>query len=251
MRNSVLLATCLCVAAAVAGCSTIHGKESLVKSDAVATGFINKTMKIDGKERRYVVYVPNNYTPKKQWPLVLFLHGSGERGDDGLLQTDVGIAHAIRKNPKWFPCIVVMPQCPNDVWWDKAIADFETALGSAEKEYNIDPERVYMTGLSMGGFGTWMYGAMHPERFAALMPLCGGGKPEDGPALAKTPIWAFHGDQDKAVPVAKSREMVEAVKKAGGEIKYTEYPKVEHNCWDATYGDQDAIKWLLKQRKAR
>ncbi len=219
-----------------------------MKSGGIATGFVNKIMTVKGKERRYVVYVPHDYTPEKAWPLVLFLHGSGERGKDGLLPTEVGIGRAIRLHADRFPCLVVIPQCPDDVWWDKAIEDFETAVADTEKEYNIDPSREYLTGLSMGGYGTWMYGAKNPGRFAALAPICGGGKPDDAPVLAKTPIWAFHGADDKTVPPEKSREMVEAVKKAKGNIKYTEIPTTGHNSWDAAYDDPDTMKWLLKQR---
>jgi len=222
-----------------------------MKEKGISTGFINKTMTIKGKERCYVVYVPHGYTPDKEWPLILELHGSGERGDDGLAQTEVGIGRAIRLHPDRFPCIVVLPQCPDGVWWDKAVEDFETALAQTEKEYRIDPARVYLTGLSMGGFGTWMYGAAHPERFAALVPICGGGKPEDAAGLAKVPIWAFHGADDKTVPPAMSQKMVEAVKKAGGDIQYTEVPKTGHNSWDTAYGEADTIKWLLKQRRGK
>jgi predicted peptidase len=117
--------------------------------------------------------------------------------------------------------------------------------------YTIDPKRIYLTGLSMGGFGTWGFAPSHIDTFAALMPICGGGSKKDAPALAKLPIWAFHGGDDETVPAEKSREMVEAVKAAGGKVKYTEYPGVGHNSWDAAYGDPEAIEWLLKQRKKR
>ena len=233
------------------GCATTTGKGSHMASKTAATGFIDKAMIVSGKEHRYVVYVPRGYTPEKAWPLILFLHGAGERGDDGLLQTEVGIGRAIRRNADRFPCLVVMPQCPKNVWWDKAFDEMETALGQTEKEYSVDPARVYLTGLSMGGYGAWIYGAAHADRFAALVPICGGSHPEDAERLAIIPIWAFHGADDQTVPPAKSREMVDAIKKAKGNIKYTEFPGIGHNSWDAAYDDPNTIKWLLKQRKGK
>jgi predicted peptidase len=208
-------------------------------------------MDVNGAKRAYVVYVPRDYTPHKAWPLIMFLHGMGERGSDGLQQTQVSIATAIRWHADRFPCLVVMPQCPGDVHWDKAADDIDTALANTRSEYNVDPDRIYLTGLSMGGFATWSYGAHRLDVYAALMPICGGGDPNDAPRLAKAPIWAFHGADDKTVPPQRSREMVEAVKKAGGKINYTEYPGVPHNSWDKTYDDPEAIKWLLCQRKGR
>ncbi len=236
----------------LAGCITpktrrILGMAALKSGEE--TGFINKTMVVNKKPRPYVVYVPRNYDPKKKWPCILFLHGAGERGDDGLLQTTQGLGNAIRAHADWFPCIVVMPQCPKGVWWDKAVKDITMALELTRRQYSIDDDRIYLSGLSMGGFATWMYGAARVDEFAALLPICGGGRIEDAPALARIPIWAFHGDADSVVPVEESRKMVKAVKAAGGKIKYTEYPGVDHNSWDKTYNDHKVIRWLLRQRR--
>ena len=253
-----LLGIALCAATLVAGCATDGGKgvfkssqrKTAVKAPSgLQTGFLDKVMEVDGKLRRYVVYVPYEYAPSQQWPLILFLHGAGERGDDGLKQSAVGIGHAIRMQSDRFPAIVVMPQCPEDIWWDKALGDVRTVLEESRKEFNVDPDRIYLTGLSMGGFGTWIYGAMEIDTFAALMPICGGGKIEDAATLAKRPIWAFHGGADTTVKPEESRKMVDAIKKAGGNIQYTEYKDVGHNSWDATYSDPKAIEWLLAQRR--
>jgi len=206
-------------------------------------------MDVGGASRTYVVYVPENYDPARRWPLVVFLHGMGERGDDGLIQSEVGIGTAIRRNEGRFPCIVVMPQCPDDRKWTDAFDHIDRAIAGVSKDYTIDPDRMLLTGLSMGGFGTWSYGAEHADRFAALMPICGGGNVEDAPALATLPIWAFHGGSDETVPPQRSREMVEAVEAAGGDIRYTEYPEAGHNSWDRAYGDPEAIAWLLAQKK--
>jgi predicted peptidase len=217
----------------------------------IATGFINKRIEIDGTERRYVVYVPRQYDPEKKWPLILFLHGAGERGNDGLLQTEVGIGRAIRKHADWFPCLVLMPQCPERMWWDGARKDVEQTLEKTLREYNIDPDRVYLTGLSMGGYACWMYGAEHAEKFAALMPICGGGREKDASSLATLPIWAFHGASDDVVSPEESRKMVKAVRDAGGNIQYTEFEDTGHNSWDKAYGEEKHIKWLLQQRRQR
>lgn len=249
MSGKTTLALVMVTAMTFGGCVTHRMSGTKAEKAGIATGFINKSMKVDGKDRDYVVYVPREYDPSKKWPLIVFLHGAGERGSDGLIQSDVGLGRAIRTNPERFPCIVVMPQCPAKVWWDKALDDIEASYAKTVAEYSIDPARVYLTGLSMGGYATWGYGAEHVDRYAALIPICGGGKTEDAAALAKVPIWAFHGTVDDVVKVDESRKMVEAVKAAGGKIKYTEYPKLNHNSWDATYSDPKVIEWLLAQKR--
>lgn len=231
---------------------------------AVETGFLNAVARMGDQSMPYVVYVPRDYVAEKQWPVILFLHGAGERGDNGLAQTGTGIGTAIRRNPERFPCLVVMPQCPNGRGWGARIGNLvdespETAqlalaaLDATMKRYRCDPDRVYLTGLSLGGFGSWYIAAKNPQRFAAVIPVCGGGDPAQmaGP-LKDLPIWAFHGDQDQAVLPARSREMVEAIKAAGGtKVKYTEYPGVGHNSWDRAYGDAEVIAWLLAQRRGQ
>lgn len=215
----------------------------------IPTGFINKSMDVRGTNRLYAVYVPREYDPSKKWPLIVFLHGAGERGDDGLLQTEVGLPNAIRRYADWFPAVVVIPQCPEGSWWDKAIEDIERSYELTREQYNIDSERIYLTGLSMGGYATWMYGAQHSDRWAAMLPICGGGNVEDAPALAKVPIWAYHGADDTTVKPEESRKMVEAVKRAGGTIQYTELEKTDHNSWDPAYRNKKVIRWLFKQKK--
>jgi predicted peptidase len=246
MRLMLLLAA---AAVGAAGCVTTNIKGIAAMEAGLETGFINKTGLVDGKPNYYSVYVPREYDPAKQWPVILFLHGMGQRGSDGLNQTDVGLPSAIRKNPDRFPCLVVMPQCRDDRFWDEDAARAEQALKQTMAQYNVDPDRLYLTGLSMGGYGTWIYGARKTDVFAALMPVCGGGRVEDAPQLSRLPIWAFHGAEDEVVPVKETRVMVDAVAEAGGEIRYTEYPEVGHNCWDEAYNDPKAIRWLLEQRR--
>lgn len=235
---------------------------------SMKTGFIKKSTPVHGTPERYTVYVPEDYTADKQWPLIVFLHGAGERGDDNEAPRMQGIAEVIEKTPERVPAIVLIPQCPKDQIWNTRHDQLEALMATTRDEYNIDDARIYLTGLSMGGYGTWLWGALHTDTFAALIPICGGGDPHDiqklldvgggNPygsmasrlrALATVPIWAFHGAEDEAVPVDRSRFMVEEIKKRGGNVKYTEYEGVGHNSWDKAYQESDAIEWLLKQRK--
>jgi len=229
------------------------------------TGFLDRTLTIQGNEYKYQVFVPADWTTKNKWPVILFLHGAGERGDDGLIQTEVGIGTAIRRYRSRFPAVIVMPQCRKDVWWtDPAMADMAMkALELSQKEFRGDPQRTYLTGLSMGGYGTWYLAANHPGKFAAIAPICGGIlRPDDSrkqPAedtrpyteaaqkVGKTPVWIFHGGDDPVVPVAESQRMAEAIKAVGAEVHYTEYPGVGHNSWEKAYAEPDFTTWLLSQ----
>ncbi len=241
-------------------------------SARVDTGFLDRTVSISGKSYRYQVYVPADYRSKKSWPVMLFLHGSGERGSDGLLQTEVGLPRAIRQNSSRFPFVVVIPQCSNDTTWDAPDMEAQAmaALDASIKEFHGDVSRVYLTGMSMGGYGVWQFAIDHPGRFAALVPVCSGVRalsdmPElrvtivDNPKISdpyaeiarrvgKTPVWIFHGDADDAVPVDEARHMAAALKAAGGNYKYTEYPGVGHNSWDKAYYEPDLVPWLLEHR---
>ncbi len=240
------------------------------------TGFLDRTISVGGETYRYQVFVPNNWNKHQKWPVILFLHGYGERGVTGLLQTDVGIGHAIRKYPGELPFIVVMPQCRADkattVWTNDPAMEQQAlaALDASIHEFHGDPNRVYLTGLSMGGYATWDLAAKYPHRFAAYAPICGGihgppEYPEVGVALAKdpkisdpyaetarligsTPVWMFHGDADPSVPVEESRKMYAALQAAHANVKYTEYPGVPHNSWDKAYAEPDLFPWLLQHK---
>ena len=230
------------------------------------TGFLDRSLSLHGAIYKYQVFVPDNWSSNQKWPMILFLHGAGERGTDGLIQTQVGIATAIRNDRSRFPAVVVMPQCLKDHSWNKP--DMEevalAALAAASKEFKGDRKRTYLTGLSMGGYGTWALAAAYPNKFAAVVPICGGILlPDDSrkqpdsdriPYLeaakkigTKLPIWVFHGDADPAVPVSESRHMVEALKAADANVRYTEYPGVGHNSWDKAYADPEFMTWLLSK----
>jgi len=205
---------------------------------------------------RYMLFVPADYARQaKPWPLLLFLHGLGEASHDNLeLVKTHGPAKIVESRPD-FPFVVVTPQLSPPAG---GIADVPTAwkpeplialLDHVMAQVRIDPTRVYVTGLSMGGYGTWRLVAAYPERFAAAVPICGGGEPEAmACALRRVPIWAFHGARDTVVPLKRTLDMVHAVRRAGGNVRLTVYPDVEHNSWAPTYDNPVVYDWLLSHR---
>jgi predicted peptidase len=212
-------------------------------------GFITKVYKGPEGEGKYVVYIPKTYTGDKEFPLILFLHGAGETGSDGEKQVKVGLGPAIKKMTN-FPFIAVFPQSQKRSW-QAGGADAKRALSilaEVQQSYKVDSKRIYLTGLSMGGFGTWSLAAAFPERWAAIAPICGGGDPKTAEKIKHIPCWCFHGDADKAVNVSQSRNMIEALKKVGAEPHYTEYEKVGHNSWDRAYATAELFEWFLKQK---
>jgi len=220
-------------------------------ADPPKTGWQDRVFKEAGGEVKYVLFVPPGYDPEKAYPVVLFLHGAGESGTDGKKQATVGLGKVVKKKEKDFPAIVIFPQSQKGGWGANS-AEGKRALAILDevcKEYKTDAKRIYLTGLSMGGFGTWSIAAAHPERWAAIVPVCGGGSPASAEKFKDLPCWAFHGDMDTTVKADKSREMIEALKKAGGTPKYTEYPGVGHNSWDKAYGTEELYDWLFKQAR--
>jgi len=236
------------------------------------TGFLNRKVTVGSTTYAYQVYLPANWSADQKWPVILFLHGAGERGNDGLIQTEVGMGGAIRRHVSRFPAVVVFPQCARDSWWTLPAMQAQAleALEKSIQEFNGDRDRLYLTGLSMGGYGTWGIAAQNPEKFAALVPICGGIRRPDElrsqqqtPAsqpdpyaeaaqrVGKTPVWVFHGGADPVVPPSESRKMVEAIKAAGGDVRYTEYEGVGHNSWDKAYTDPELAKWLFTQKLAK
>ena len=177
---------------------------------------------------------------------MVFLHGAGERGADVQLVRKTGLTQTLERRGAT-PYVMIAPQCPSGGWWDTAALD--KLLDQALTDYRVDKQRVVLTGLSMGGFGTWKWGAEHPERFAALIPICGGGKSETVASLKGMPIWGFHGDADSAVKLNLGQTMVDAAKKAGADVKFTIYPGVGHNSWDKAYGEPELEGWILAKKK--
>ena len=193
----------------------------------------------------YLLYLPKDYETQQQkcWPLILFLHGAGERGKDVNRVASQGLAKMLHK-PQDFPFIVVSPQCAINIWWH--IDDLDMMLDEVVSEYRVDIDRIYVTGLSMGGFGTWALAITYPHRFAAIAPICGGGDPTRVCAIKHVPVWTFHGAKDDIVPLERSKEMVEALKKCGGNVRFTVYPEADHDSWTQTYANPHLYDWLLK-----
>lgn len=241
---------------------------SEASAQSAATGFVDRTVTMGAEAYRYQVYVPANYTRASTWPVILFLHGGGERGTDGLIQTEVGIGGAIRRFSTRFPAIVVMPQARAPLGWVGANADMALkALDQTEAEFSTDKGRVYLTGMSMGGAGTWYVSYRHPNRFAALVAICARVRPSatttdpvvpagEGEPFATLatrikhlPIWVFHGDADPTVPVDESRGIVAALQALNAPLRYSELPGVGHNSWDTAYRSPELAAWLFAQKK--
>lgn len=228
---------------------------------------------------RFYVYRPpttalGELAPTQKLPVIVYLHGGGERGRDGLMATQVGLGPVVQASLGFFPFVVVFPQCAPDSFWalpemaERAMQAVDVAL----REYNGDPDRIYVTGNSMGGFGTYYLAARYPGRFAALAPICGGVKPppwvripaearlidldrdpyaQMAAKLGQTPTWIFHGKRDPLVPVAMSRKMAMALKQAGGIVRYTEWPNTGHAAEEPTYSNPELFQWFLRQRRGQ
>lgn len=218
-----------------------------------------------GTTVKYRWHAPEKVEEGKRYPLVLFLHGAGERGSDNTAQLKHGVKPLIDGAAQLGePCYLIAPQCPSDLWWapfNRAAMRLDSAQPSPQldavvalldetlKKHPVDPARIYVTGISMGGFGTWHLLGRMPERIAAAVPICGGGDPAKAAAFKDVPIWAFHGDADPVVPVRTTQDMIEALQKAGGKPNVTFYPGVDHDSWTRTYADAEVIKWLFAQRR--
>ena len=221
-----------------------------------------------GEKLNYRLMQPAGYDAKAdaKYPLVLFLHGAGERGSDNAKQLVHGAKDfASEANRAKYPCFVVFPQCPDGKKWVEVDWSLDTheqpveesislkltreAIASLQKEFRVDEKQLYVTGLSMGGYGTWDMIARTPDVFAAAAPVCGGADEATASRVTKLPIWAFHGDKDTAVKPERSRRMIAAIEKAGGKPKYTEYTGVGHDSWTQTYADPKFMEWLFAQKK--
>ncbi len=228
-------------------CMAFLGALALCQAGRQKALVFEKTVGDRQVKYNYLLYLPEGYEEKgaKKWPLVLFLHGMGERGDDVNKVKIHGIPKLAEK--KEFPFVAASPQCPLSSDWRRETAGLNAFLDEILEKNAVDPDRVYLTGLSMGGYGTWMWASANPERFAALVPICGGGDPSKAAAIKDIPVWVFHGAKDKAVPLRKSEEMVEAIKAVGGEPKFTVYPDAGHDSWTVTYDNPELYEWMLKQ----
>ncbi|MBI3854959.1 MAG: prolyl oligopeptidase family serine peptidase [Planctomycetes bacterium] len=217
-----------------------------------------------GAKLPYRIFKPASFDEKMNYPLVIFLHGAGERGDDNKAQTKHGVKCFLQGQAK-HPCFIVAPQCPSKAQWvntpwgdlkhtipaqpSEPMQGAIELIAALQKEFpSIDPKRLYVTGLSMGGFGTWDLITRMPRTFAAAVPVCGGADDAKAAAIAKVPVWVFHGGADDVVKTVRSRNIVAALKAAGGSPRYTEFPGVGHGCWDQAYGEADLLPWLFSQK---
>lgn len=252
MQPKLFASICAALAISLSTAAAQGSADDLMQTSKSFKKKISKTITSD-----YLLYLPKDYKAKGTniWPLVLFLHGAGERGSD-LRKVAVHGPPKLVKGGKEFPFILVSPQCPtNQVWSD------ETLLGLLDdviKKFKVDTTRIYLTGLSMGGYGTWSLGVKHPERFAAIAPICGGGETinvllssrSKSAALKTLGVWAFHGAKDGVVKLEESQRMVAALKAAGvKEVELTVYPEAQHDSWTDTYSNEKLYEWLLKHQR--
>ena len=228
----------------VSGCSASSEISNGFAGKQVAAKF-EKEITINVKSQ-YLIYFPEDYNRiDKTWPLVMFLHGAGERGTDIELVKKNGPPKLVSEEKK-FPFILLSPQCPEKSWWNNRV--LFALLNEVISKYKIDENRIYLTGLSMGGYATWSLAIEYPEKFAAIVPICGGGEPNDVCALKNVPVWVFHGEKDNVVPIKEDINMVEALKQCGGNVKFTRYPETGHDAWTETYNNPELYNWLLENK---
>jgi poly(3-hydroxybutyrate) depolymerase len=215
-------------------------------------GFVDRVYRDAEGEHRYAVFVPKDYSPDRTWPVILFLHGAGERGSDGRKPLDVGLGPVIKQQADSFGYLVVFPQCEDTkgrilTAWSADAPDGRRALAilkDVEKEFRVNKQRRILTGWSMGGYGAWSLAAAQPDEWAAVIPIAGGGDPETASKLTQLPIWAFHGADDTVVRSEESRQMIEAVRSAGGKPRYNELPGIGHDSWKSVYSSDSLSDWM-------
>jgi acetyl esterase/lipase len=271
LHFSRFFAVCLSIAWAIAPCpayASVAKAHSSLPEPAQETGFLNRELKLNGIAYRFQVYLPGEWRrdDRKQWPVILFLHGRGERGSEGMWQTQIGLPQAVRDHPDRWPFVIVMPQCPLTNYWTdpEMLAMAMAALDRETAEFHGDPERTYLTGLSMGGYGAWELARLHPHRWAAVAIAASGIfwsyaperwqqaatlPAEYARALGRTPVWLFHGTDDNTVTPRQSEMIFEAFKAAGGYIRLWLYQGLKHDCWTRAYGEPELPRWLLAHHR--
>ncbi|MGA3079831.1 MAG: alpha/beta hydrolase-fold protein [Terracidiphilus sp.] len=231
------------------------------------TGFLNRTVALRGVTYRFQVYLPEAFRrdDRKSWPVILALHGRGERGSEGLWQTQIGLPQAVRDHPERWPFVIVMPQCPLPAYWTDPdmLSMAMAALDQETQEFHLDPDRTYLTGLSLGGYGAWELARLYPRRWAAVAIAAGGIfwsyaperwqqasllPAEYARALVHTPVWLFQGSEDNTVLPRQSEMMFEAFKAAGGHVRLWVYQGLRHDCWTRAYDEPELPRWLLDHR---
>lgn len=203
----------------------------------------------------YLRHLPADYGKEagKKWPMILFLHGAGERGEDIQMIKKHGIPRVVEERD--LPFVTVSPQCPVNHWWTDYLPFLDGLIDQSIHTLDVDPNRIYLTGISMGGYGTWHMAVEYPQRFAAIAPICGGGGwmygfPMRVAEIAKLPVWAFHGAKDDVVPLRESQVLVDTLKACGGDVRFTIYPEAKHDSWTETYNNPELYDWFLSHQKA-
>lgn len=227
-------------------------------SQGAESGLLTRTVKVGGESYTYQVFVPAGLQGKKDVPVILFLHGIGQRGEGGFLPSGGAAGGFVRQYLEQVPAVALLPQCRKGRYWHDAEMErmVLAELEQSAAEFSADPKRLYLTGVSMGGFGAWHLAAEHPGKFAALAVICGGSTLTGGDRftpvaqkIGRTPVWVFHGSDDRVVPVTESRGMVEAIKRMeGSRVRYSEYEGVGHNVWLNVAAEPGLLPWLLAQR---
>jgi predicted peptidase len=202
-----------------------------------------------GATTPYQFMKPVDYDPQKKYPLVLCLHHGGTHGDDNISHLGADPAPYLSSNRNKYPAFYLMPQCPQGEGWANIESSIFGIIDLLENEFSIDTTRRYVMGISGGGYGSWHFISARPNMFAAAIPICGGGDATQASKIANVPVWAFHGEKDNLVPVRLSREMIDGMKLAGGNPKYTEFPDGGHNIWNQVAGTPGLLEWLFTQRR--
>ncbi len=242
-----LIALTLCTLSMLTGCGRMSmGQLTQTNEGApTGTGFSIKTVKVDGEDRKYGVFVPHSYNASKRWPVIVFLHGVLESGSDGTACMAVGLAPSIAKVAANFGFIAVFPQSTGDWVGDERLRIPVACLDQVQKDYATDTAHVGLTGLSNGGYGVWALGARYPDRFSCLAPMAGYTDYDDVPKLTRIPIWCFHNSGDFLVSPGGSEEMCKRIQAAGGNARFTKLDGMGHNCWEEVYDGGDLFKWML------
>ena len=269
-RSLRFLAACLALAWAIApgaAPAAAAGAHSARPEPPQETGFLNRRLELHGATYRFQVYLPEEWRRDvhKQWPIILFLHGRGERGSEGMWQTQIGLPQAVRDHPERWPFVIVMPQCPLPGYWTDPdmLSMAMAALAQEAAEFHGDPDRTYLSGLSLGGYAAWELARLYPHRWAAIAIAASGIfwsyaperwqeastlPAEYARALGRTPVWLFHGADDPLVPPRESELMFEAFKGSGGHIRLWLYQGLKHDCWTRAYNEPELPRWLLTHR---
>lgn len=230
--------------------SSVHAQDQ-------KSGLLTRTVKVGAVTYDYQVYVPAKIREQAKLPVIVFLHGIGQRGEGGFVPSQGGANAMLRSYLEQIPAIVLLPQCRSGRYWHEPEMDrmVTESLSQTVAEFGADDARLYLTGVSMGGFGAWHMASKHPGKFAALVPICGGSPLNAADrftpvarGVGRTPVWVFHGADDSIVPVSESRRMVAALKAAGGDVRYNEYAGIGHNVWLKVLAEPELLPWMLAQR---